>query len=225
MKNCIRWQLRVLRSAWWLLLLLPALALLMGWAASAGTAAILKQGRDLDARSAFAMVLDMRSLFPLAGAVWAALFLGMDYSADAHALALSRGYTRRQIFFSKYLLFLLGCLAISLIEQIFAVLAGVPDIHALPVALLLRSFFLRLLLDLGMMIPPAFFCFLGRENLYIRLVGLLYGVTLWRLMGSHYALWLQYAEWGKEEILAFWPAAALVLGSIGSAIAGLRREA
>ena len=225
MKNCIRWQLRVLRSAWWLLLLLPVLALLMGWAASAGTLSILQQGRDLDTRSAFAMVLDMRSLFPLAGAVWASLFLGMDYSADAHALALSRGYSRSQIFFSKYLLYLLGCLAVSLIEQVFAVLVGVPGWSALPAVLLLRSFFLRLLLDLGMMIPPAFFCFLGRDNLYIRLIGLVYGIALWQLMGSHYALWLQYAEWGKEEYLAFWPAAALVLGSTGSAIAGLRREA
>ncbi|MBR5702009.1 MAG: hypothetical protein IKX47_06040 [Oscillospiraceae bacterium] len=224
MRNCIRWQLRVLASAWWLLLLLPVLALLMGWAASAVPSAILRQGRELDARSAFAMALDMRSLFPLAGAVWASLFLGMDYSADAHALALSRGYSRRQIFCSKYLLYLLGCLAISLIEQIFALLAGVSDLHTLPGALLLRSFFLRLLLDLGMMVPPAFFCFLGKDNLYIRLIGLLYGVTLWRLMGSHYALWLQYAEWGKEEVLAFWPAVALVLGSIGSAIAGLEGE-
>ncbi len=97
----------------------------------------------------------------------------MDYSADAHALALSRGYSRSQIFFSKYLLYLLGCLAVSLIEQVFAVLVGVPGWSALPAVLLLRSFFLRLLLDLGMMILPAFFCFLGRGNLYIRLVGLL----------------------------------------------------
>ena len=224
MKNCIRWQLRVLRSAWWLLLLLPALALLMGWAASEVTAAILRQGRNLDTRSAFAMVLDMRSLFPLAGALWAALFLGMDYSADAHALALSHGYTRRQIFSSKYLLYILGCLAVSLIEQVISVLVGVPGWSSLPAVLLLRSFFLRLLLDLGMMIPPAFFCFLGRDNLYIRLIGLVYGVALWQLMGSHYTLWLQYAQWGKEEFLAFWPVLVLVLGSISTAIVFLNGD-
>ncbi len=148
----------------------------------------------------------------------------MDYSADAHTLALSRGYTRRQIFFSKYLLFLLGCLAISLIEQIFAVFVGVPGWHTLPGSLLLRSFFLRLLLDVGMMIPPAFFCFLGKDNLYIRLIGLVHGIALWLLMGSHYALWLQYATWGKEEIIAFWPAIALVIGSISSVVVFLNGD-
>ena len=224
MKNCLRRQLRVLASAWWLPALLAAMALLMGRAASSVTAALLRRGAEPDPRSALALVLDMRSFFPLAGAVWAALFIGMDYTGGADSLALGRGYSRLQLFGAKYLLFLLGCLAVSAVQQVFAVLTGAPGWHTLPASLLLRSFFLRLLLDAGMMVPPAAVCFLGRENTYIRLLGLLYGVALWRLMGSHYALWLQYAPWGREELLALWPAAALILGSAASAAAALREE-
>ncbi len=215
MRACLRWQLRVLGCAWWLLLLLPVLALLLGWEAAAVPAAYLRRGAELDPRSALALVLDMRHLFPLAGAVWASLFLGMDYAAEAQSLALSRGYRRGQMIRSKVLLFLLGCAFVSVTEQVFAVLAAVPELSALPTAFLLRCSCLRLVLDLGMMAPPASLCLLGRENLYIRLLGLVYGVALWRLMGSHYALWLQYAEWGTQELLALWPLAALILGTVG----------
>ena len=215
MRACLRWQLRVLSFAWWLLLLLPALALLLGWEAAAVPAAYLRRGAELDPRSALALVLDVRHLFPLAGAVWASLFIGMDYGAEAQSLALSRGYRRGQVIRSKLFLFLPGCALVSVTEQVFAVLMAVPGVSALPAAFLLRCFCLRLALDMGMMALPAFFCLLGRENLYFRLLGLVYGVALWRLMGSHYALWLQYAGWGKTEWLALWPLAALVPTTLG----------
>ncbi len=215
MRACLRWQLRVLSCAWWLLLLLPVLALLLGWEAAAVPAAYLRRGGELDPRSALALVLDVRHLFPLAGAVWASLFIGMDYGAEAQSLALSRGYRRGQVIRSKLFLFLPGCALVSVTEQVFAVLMAVPGVSALPAAFLLRCFCLRLALDMGMMALPAFFCLLGRENLYFRLLGLVYGVALWRLMGSHYALWLQYAGWGKTEWLALWPLAALVPTTLG----------
>ena len=215
MRACLRWQLRVLSCAWWLLLLLPVLALLLGWEAAAVPAAYLRRGADLDPRSALALVLDMRHLFPLAGAVWAALFLGMDYGSDAQASALSRGYTRSQVLWSKYLLFLLGCALVSATEQVFAVLTAAPGVSVLPAAFLLRCFCLRLVLDVGMMVPPALCCFLAGNDRYIQLLGLVYGVALWRLMGSHYALWLQYAGWGRAEWLALWPLAALIVGTLG----------
>ena len=223
MKNCLHWQIRVLGYAWWLLLLLPVLALLMGWEAIVALEPYLRRGGgSIDARSALAVVLEVRHFFPLAGAVWASLFLGMDYSSDAQASALSRGYRRKQLIWCKYLLFLLGCASVSVIEQVFVVFSAVPDWQTLPAAFLLRCFCLRLVLDAGMMVPPAVICFLARENLYIRLLGLVYGVVLWRLIGSHYGLWLQYAEWGTGELTALWPAAALLLGP--AAVAGIARR-
>ena len=225
MRACLRWQLRVLGCAWWLPLLLPVLALFLGWEAAAVIKAYALRGTVLDPRSALALALDVRHFFPLAGAVWAALFLGMDYAADAQASALSRGYGRGQVLWSKFILFLLGCAAVSVTEQLFVFLAAVPGRRSLPTAFLLRCFCLRLILDAGMMLPPAVCCFLGRENPYLRLLGLLYGVALWRLMGSHYALWLQYAEWGRAELLALWPMGTLILGSLGVAVfAGRRPE-
>ncbi len=224
MKACIRWQLRVLGYTWWLLLLLPALALLLGWEAAAVPEAYLRRGAELDPRSALALVLETRHLFPLAGAVWAALFIGMDYPSAALTLALSRGYARTQVFAAKYLLFLLGCLTVSVMEQGLAVLMGVPGWRVLPAAFMLRCFFLRLALDMGMMVPPAVFCFLGRENLYIRLIGPVYGVALWRLMKSHIALWLPDVSWTAADRRALWPLAALLLGSL-FAWACSRREA
>ena len=222
MKNCLRWQLRVLGYAWWLLLLLPVLALLMGWEATAALEPYLRRGGgSIDARSALAVVLEVRHFFPLAGAVWAALFLGMDYASDAHASALSRGYGRNRVIRCKYLLFLLGCLTVSGIEQAFVVFTAVPDRQSLPAAFLLRCLCLRLILDAGMMVPPAVICFLARDDLYIRLLGLVYGVVLWRLLGSHYGLWLQYALWEAEEYRALWPAAVFILGF--PAAAGIAR--
>lgn len=215
MRACLRWQLRVLGYAWWLPLLLPVMALLLGWEAAAVPAAYLQRGAELDPRSALALVLEVRHLFPLAGAVWAFLFIGMDYAAEAQSLALSRGYRRGQVIRSKVLLFFLGCLAISAMEQVFVLFAVVPGLRTLPAAFLLRCFCLRLALDVGMMAPPAFLCLLGRENLYIRLLGLVYGAALWRLVRSHPALWLQYAGWGRGEWLALWPLAALILGTPG----------
>ena len=213
MKACLRWQLRVLGYAWWLLLILPALALLLGWEAAAVPQAYLRRGAQLDPRSALALVLDVRHFFPLAGAVWAALFIGMDYPGEAHAPVLSRGYRRTQVIRSKYLIFLLGCVLVSGTEQVFALFLGAPGCSVLPVSFFVRCFCLRLALDAGMMVPPALCCFLAGDNPYIRLLGLVYGIALWRLMGSRYALWLQYAEWGTGELLALWPLAALVLGT------------
>ena len=224
MKNCLHWQIRVLGYAWWLLLLLPVLALLMGWEAIVALEPYLRRGGgSIDARSALAVVLEVRHFFPLAGAVWASLFLGMDYSLDSQASALSRGYRRKQLIWCKYLLFLLGCASVSVIEQVFVVFSAVPDWQTLPAAFLLRCFCLRLVLDVGIMALPAVVCFAARENLYIRLMGLIYGVVLWRLMGSHYALWLQYAEWGAGEIIALWPLGTLVMSSI--IVVALSRQA
>ena len=225
MRACLRWQLRVLRYAWPILLLLPVLALLMGWEAAALLGTCLRRGGGtMDPRSTLALVLDLRHFFPLAGAVCSSLFLGMDYGAEAHAAALGRGYRRAQVLWSKYLIFLLGCAAVSALELAFAVLAAVPGLSALPAAFLLRCFLLRLVLDVGMMTPPAVLCLLGRENLYFRLVGLMYGAALWRLMQSHYFLWLQNAEWRTGELRALWPAAALALSLL--CVAALsRREA
>ena len=225
MKNCLHWQIRVLGYAWWLLLLLPVLALLMGWEATAALEPYLRRGGgSIDVRSALAVVLEVRHFFPLAGAVWACLFLGMDYSSDAQASALSRGYSRKQVIWCKYLLFLLGCIAVSVMEQLVIVISAVHGWRALPAAFLLRCFCLRLVLDVGLMVPPAMICFLAREDLYIRLLGLIYGVVLWRLMGSHPILWLQYAERGYEELLALWPAGALVLGSAAVMLLARRRS-
>lgn len=215
MRACLRWQLRVLGYAWWLPLLLPVMALLLGWEAAAVPAAYLQRGAELDPRSALALVLEVRHLFPLAGAVWAFLFIGMDYAAEAQSLALSRGYRRGQVIRSKVLLFLLGCLAISAMEQVFVLFAAVPGLRTLPAAFLLRCFCLRLALDVGMMVPPALCCFLAGDDRYLRLLGLVYGVALWRLVRSHPALWLQYAGWGRGEWLALWPLAALILGTPG----------
>ena len=223
MKACIRWQFRVLGYAWWLLLLLPVLALLMGWEAIATLEPYLRRGGgSIDVRSALAVVLEVRHFFPLAGAVWASLFLGMDYSSDAQASALSRGYSRKQLIWCKYLLFLLGCASVSVIEQLFVVFSAVPDWQTLPAAFLLRCFCLRLAMDVGIMALPAVICFVARENLYIRLMGLIYGVVLWRLMGSHYALWLQYANRGAGEILALWPLGTLVLSSLSVVVLSQR---
>ena len=212
MKACLRWQLRVLGYAWWLVLLLPVLSLLMGWEAAAALKPyVLRGGGDIDPRSALALVLDVRHLFPLAGAVWASLFLGMDYAAEAHDSALGRGFRRGQVVFAKTLLYLLGCVVVSVLEQVFAVLAAARGWHTLPADFLLRCFFLRLALDAGMMAPPAVVCFAARDDLYIRLLGLVYGVTLWRLMQSHWALWLQYAERRAGDLWALWPLAALAV--------------
>ena len=215
MRACLRWQLRVLGYAWWLPLLLPVMALLLGWEAAAVPAAYLQRGAELDPRSALALVLEVRHLFPLAGAVWASLFIGMDYPAAAQSSALSRGYRREQVIRSKYLLFLLGCLAISAMEQVFVLFAAVPGLRTLPAAFLLRCFCLRLALDVGMMVPPALCCFLAGDDRYLRLLGLVYGAALWRLVRSHPALWLQYAGWGRGEWLALWPLAVLILGTPG----------
>lgn len=212
MKACIRWQFRVLGYAWWLLLLLPVLALLMGWEAIAALESHLHQcDGSLDARIALALVLDVRHFFPMAGVLWSVLFIGMDYGAEAYALALSRGYRNIQIMACKYSLFIMGCLTVSISQQVFTVLVGVKDWHTLPTEFLLRCFFLRLTLDVGMMIPPAMICFLGKNNLYNRLIGLVYGITLWRLMKSHYALWFRSHNFGMNEWLALWPIVAIVV--------------
>ena len=212
MRNCLRWQLRVLASAWWLLLLLPAMALLMGWEAVAALGTSLRRsGGGMEPAAVLALVLEVRHFFPLAGAVWSILFLGMDFGAEAFTLPLSRGNRRGQVFWSKYLLFLLGCLMVSLLEQAFVLLAAVPDRTGLPADFLLRCIGLRLALDLGMMALPSFLVFWGRGNPYPRLAGLVYGAALWRLMQSRYGLWLPYRQWGREEWLALWPLAALAL--------------
>ena len=214
MKACLRWQLRVLGHAWWLLLLLPGMALLLGWEAAAVPGAYLRRGAELDPRSALALVLEVRHLFPLAGAVWAFLFIGMDYPGEARAAALSRGYRREQVVWSKYILFLLGGSLISGTEQVFAVLLGARGFSALPAAFLLRCFCLRLLLDAGMMVPSALVCFLAGDDACLRLLAPAYGAALWRIMKSHHFLWLRYADWKREELWVLWPLAALVLGTV-----------
>ncbi len=222
MKRCFRWQLRVLGCCRWLLPLLPAMALLMGWAASAPWNAGLRRMMAADPWSALAHCLDDRRFFPMAGAVWSILWLGMDFDGGTPAMAISRGVSPRAVFWSKYLLFLGGCAFVSLAEQgslflfVGSLRAGFPAAH------LFRCSLLRLGLDLGMMALPSVFCYLGRDNPVLRLAGLLWGLALWRLMGSHEALWLPSPDFvpGWREL---WPLAALLLSPICCRLLFLRR--
>ena len=222
MKRCLRFHLRALFSLWWLPLLPPVLGLLMGWEAAAALGAYVRRAGPADARSALAFVLDIRHFVPLAGAAWAAAFLGPEFDGRAPAFPLSRGCCRFQVFGSKLLLFLAGCALISAVAQLTAVFPAFSVGQLLPVGFLLRCFFLRLAIDLGMMAPSAaIVCFAG-ASLYGRALAGLYGLLLWRLMGSHYGLWLPEA--GTSGLIAFWPLAALPLGLLGCFLTLRRRE-
>ncbi len=222
MKRCLRSHLLALACCWWLALLPPALGLLLGWEAAAALGAYTRRVGPAEARSALALVLDVRHFVPLAGAAWAAAFLGAEFDGRAAAFPLSRGFSRFQVFGSRLLLCFLGCALISAAAQLTSALAAVSGWHRLPAGFLLRCFFLRLALDLGMMAPSAaIVCFAG-ASLYGRALAGLYGLLLWRLMGSHYGLWLPEA--GAPGLIAFWPLAALPLGLLGCFLTLRRRE-
>ena len=221
MKRCLRFHLRALFSVWWLALLPPALGLLLGWEAAAALRAYMRRAGLTEARSALAFVLEVRHLGPLAGAAWASVFLGGEFDARAPVFPLSRGCSRFQVFGSKLLLYFLGCTLISAAAQLTSVLPAVSAWQDLPAGFLLRCFFLRLALDLGMMAPSASLVACFGANLYGRALAVLYGLLLWRLMGSHYALWLPGpAAPGLSDL---WPLPALPL-SLLCCFPALRRK-
>ena len=219
MRRCLRSQLWVLFHVWWLPLLPLALGLLMGCEAAAALAATARRSGGQDAQSTLALLLDLRHFVPLAGAAWAAAFLGMEFDARGAAVPLCRGYRRSQVFGSKLLLFLPGCAAVSLAAQLAAVLPVLSVLRGLPAPFLLRCFGLRLLLDLGMMTPCAAIAAISGSSLYGRALAGVYGLMLWRCMGSHYALWLP----GRADPPALWPLAVLPL-SIAAYWLALRRK-
>jgi hypothetical protein len=222
MKRCLRSHLRALVCCWRLALLPPALGLLLGWEASAALGAYVRRAGPADARSALAFVLDIRHFVPLAGAAWAAAFLGAEFDARASAFPLSRGCSRFQVFGSRLLLFFLGCALISAAAQLTSAPAAVSGWQPLPAGFLLRCLSLRLALDLGMMAPCAAIVSFAGASLYGRALAGLYGLLLWRLMGSHYGLWLPEA--GAPGLIAFWPLAALPLSLLGCFPALRRKE-
>ena len=222
MKRCLRFHLRALFSLWWLPLLPPVLGLLMGWEASAALGAYIRRAGPTDVRSALALVLDIRHFVPLAGAAWAAAFLGAEFDGRAPAFPLSRGYSRCQIFGSKLCLFLVGCALISAVAQLTAVVSAVSGGQRFPVGFLLRCCFLRLALDLGMMAPSAALVSCSGTNLYGRALAGLYGLLFWRLTGSHYGLWLPEA--GAPGLAAYWPLPILPLSALGCFLALRRKE-
>ena len=222
MKRCLQSHLLALACCWWLTLLPPALGLLLGWEAAAALGAHPRRVGPAEARSALALVLEVRHFVPLAGAAWAAAFLGAEFDGRAAVFPLCRGFSRFQVFGSRLLLYSLGCALISAAAQLTSALAAVSGWRQLPVGFLLRCFFLRLAIDLGMMAPSAaIVCFAG-ASLYGRALAGLYGLLLWRLMGSHYGLWLPEA--GTSGLIAFWPLAALPLGLLGCFLTLRRRE-
>ena len=221
MKRCLRSRLRALFGLWWLPLLPPVLGLLLGWEASAALGAYARRVGALEARSALALVLEIRHFVPLAGAAWAAAFLGGEFDASAPAFPLSRGFRRGQVFGSKLLLFFLGCAVCSVFAQL-AALSAVPGLRGLPAPYVLRRCLLRLLLDLGTAAPCAAIAAFAGRSLYGRALTGLYGLLLWRLMGSHYGLWLPEA--GKPGLPALWPLGALPLSVLCYALALRRAE-
>ena len=222
MKRCLHSHLLALACCWWLALLPPALGLLLGWEASAALGAYTRRIGPVEARSALALVLDVRHFVPMAGAAWTAAFLGAEFDGKAAVFPLSRGFSCFQVFGSKLLLCFLGCVVLSAAAQLMSAPAAVSDWHQLPAGFLLRCFFLRLALDLGMMAPSAALVSLAGSNLYGRALAGLYGLLLWRSIGSYYGLWLPEAR--APDLIAFWPLAALPLGLLGCFLTLRRRE-
>ena len=212
MKRCLAFRCRAFFAAGWLPLLPLALGLLLGLEAAGALNALLRRTGAADARTALALAADVRHLFPLAGAAWSAAYFGRELDGGARKLLRSRGFGSSAVYASAYFPFLAGALAISLTEQA-VVLQAVPGRETLGAALLLRSAGLRLPLDLGMLTLPGFLPFLGKGSPYARFSGFLYGFALWRLMGSHAALWLPVL--GPPDPWAFWPLAALPAGILG----------
>ena len=221
MRHCLRSRLRALFGLWWMPLLPPVLSLLLGWEASATLGTYVRRVGAPEARGALALVLEVRHFVPLAGAAWAAAFLGGEFDARAPAFPLSRGFRRGQVFGSKLLLFFLGCAVCSSFAQLGA-LSAVPGLRSLPEPYVLRCLLLRLLLDLGTAAPCAAIAAFAGRSLYGRALTGLYGLLLWRLLGSHYGFWLPEA--GKPGMLALWPLAALPLSVAGYALALRRAE-
>lgn len=223
MKTCLRYSYRVLRYAWWLPALLTGMALLMGIeAGSAVNTYAARYPAGLEAWESVTLLADIRHFFPLAGVVWSALWFGMEFGAGGHTQPLRQGFTRFQLWVSKFIWFLAGCIAVSLLEQAFALGLVHPDLCSVPTDRLLRICGLRLLLDTGLMTFPAFIPILARENLYGRAGGCLYGVALWRLMGTHYGLWAPELT-APPQLWEWWPIPALILGLLFSALA-LRKD-
>lgn len=212
MKRCLAFRCRAYFAAVWLPLLPLALGILLGLEAAGVLSSLLRRTGAADASTALALAADVRHLFPLAGAAWSAAYFGRELDGGVGKLLRSRGFGPPAVYGSAYVPFLAGALAISLTEQVVILLA-IPGRETLSPALLLRTAGLRLLLDLGMLTLPGFLPFLGKGSPYARFSGFLYGFALWRLMGSHAALWLPEA--GPPDPWALWPLAALPAGILG----------
>ena len=221
MKRCLRSRLRALFGIWWLPLLPPVLGLMLGWEAAAALRAYTLRSGPLSSSSALAFVLEVRHFVPLAGAAWASAYLGEGFDGRSAAFPLSRGYGRFRVFGSQLVIFSLGCAVLSLAAQASALLA-VPGLEALPAGLILRCLGLRMLLDLGMAAPCAAIVAFAGTSLYGRALPFLYGLLLWRLLGSHYGLWLPGTP--APGLSALWPLAALPLSIAGCALALGRKE-
>ena len=220
MKTCLRYTFRILKCAWWLPALLLGMALLMGYeAGSTVNALATRQPAGLDTKECVVLLMDVRHFFPLAGAVWSALWFGMEFDAKGYTRALSRGFSRFQLWGSKFIWFLAGCAAVSLLEQAFALWLVRPDLRSIPTGWLLRICVLRLALDAGLMTFPAWIPCLARENLYGRAGGCLYGVALWRLMRTHCSVWAPGMFSVPPQSWEWWPVPALFLGLLLSALA------
>ena len=218
--RCLRFSLRSLLHIPWLPLLPLVLGLLPGGEAAAVLASLSRRGSLPEGRAALAMALELRHLVPLAGAAWAAACLGPAFDGGVPSLMLRRGHGRGEVCASLLLPWALGCLLLSAAAQAASALP--LRIGALPLLWRLRRGCLRLLLDLGMGAPAAALVCLFRENLYGRALAFAWGVTLWRVMGSHYGLWLPEA--GEAGLAALWPLGALPLGVLFCCLAICRAE-
>lgn len=223
MKQCLHFRWKVILYAWWLPLLLLIMSVLMGVEATASLNDYLLRVGTSNAREALAYVMDIRHFFPLAGAVWSAAYFGMEIDGKSASVLLKRGYTHFSVIASNYALFLAGIVSVSVIEQTLILIFNTRLFAPLGPAFLLRTVFLRLVLDLGMMSAVSFFPFLGKGSIYARFLGFVYGIVLWRLMGKHYCLWLP--ELGMHLGLGeLWPLGTLVFGVICYLISTIRLQ-
>ncbi len=165
LKQAFRFYFMVLRSQLWALFPLAAGICLGLFSARQLAGYAVRMGAPLPAAEGFAFLMEGRSLFGLAGGVWACVFLCAGFDCRGINALLTRGYRRRWVFLAEYSWFLLGCMLCSLAAQLTAVLGAGLDCSGLGAAYLARSFALRLVLDIGFMSPPLLFAFGLRRTL------------------------------------------------------------
>lgn len=218
MKPCLAFRFWALLCTVWLPLLPFLLGALAGLDAVTSVRALLRHSGGADGRTLLALAADARRFLPLAGAAWSAAFAGREVDSRSGELLRSRGFGAGAVYGSGLCLFLGGLLAVSLTEQFAAFFLILSGRGPLPPGLLVRTVLLRLPLDLGMAALPGFLPLVGGGSPYPRLLGFLYGLALWRLMGSHYGLWLPGAALAGDP-LALWPLAALPAAALGFGLA------